>query len=867
MDGEGAEHPDILFVGEAPGGEEDEEGYPFCGKAGKIMRESIEDIGIDIQKCRFTNVVRCRPPDNDLKKFPKAIDHCRPHILREIRSCRPKIVVLVGNSALQSILNKRGILKLHNEVIDAGWVKYVCMFHPAYLLRNDLPSTHRQFKEALKTVKFLATGKMAEQKSKRKHTIILDKKMAYEFRDMLVKQEYLATDIEASTLSPFARKKQPMVGVVGFAWSSHDACAFPVRVREGLKNCSLSLDLSLEIIKDIYEQKSVKFLTWHGKYDFGYPMVLYDIWMGGKLAKLTSYFDGMLGSYALDERGGFHGLKDWALQVGMGGYDLKVKQYQRDHKETNPEYGGDMLLIPADILYPYNMDDCICTWRACFKQFKLLKRENLFKMPTMFPIRQVSWMAGFMEINGIQVDQKQNEKLQKDFSVKIEKYDSRLRRYDEVKQLQEEQDMEQMREIYKRVKAYKRPVANVKEKVLELFKKEPVNLNSPENKRRLIFGIIGCEHERMTRKSGEQSAERWVLEELLTKYKYPILRDMIERSMYSSYKSKYVDPIKDWIGSDGRVHSSVMPHGTKTGRLSSRDPNLFNLPARGDPEMVKAILTQFCARNENHYIVKQDSKQIELRLVADRSGDEAMIAEFNAYKDPHAMAAMAAYGYEEEEWRKLSEHKRKELRSNAKNAVSFGLVYGRHAKALAGDFGWSIERGEDFKEKYFTKYHGIREYLEKEEERILEQLYSTSSFHRRRRVPEAASEEFGTRGGAVREGINAPIQGDASDINILAAYRLERWLRRNEMKSRVILYVYDAVYVDTYYKEMEIVVPKLHEFMTDRKFLKEMAGWDLRVPLDTDCSIGPNAGQTEELKLDKDRNFIIPPKFLEKRVS
>src|SRR6266576_455930 len=860
MNGEGSESPTWMFVGEGPGAEEDEKGIPFCGESGVELRQGIEDVGIPIAKCRFSNAVRCRSPNNDLKKFSKAIDYCQPHILREIRATRPKVVVLIGNSAIKSLLNRTGILKLHGQVIDIGRLKFVCMFHPAYLLRNNTPNTRRLFLDALRVAKREASTKSISAKSDRIHTVIRDRKMLQEAVEVIKKTEYPATDIEGSTLSPFFKHRKPVIGVIGVANDDKHSFEFPIHVRTGLEGCNVSPTEMLEGVKEIWEDQNLKWCVWNGIYDIGYTGVLHDVWLGGKDNR-AAYFDGMLASYALDERKGLHKLKLWSSRVNMPNYEQLLEQYKMVH----PEAGQNYTLIPADILYPYNGDDCIATRRLFFLQRKKLKEEGLWNRPFKFPLMWIAWIAMMMQINGMKASEERNRELDSLYRKRISKLDDQLYSFPAVKELQKQEDEELMLEFYERVKAYKKSVPSVKKKVLDLFKNrkiEPVNLNSPDVKRKLIFDILN--YESLAETKGKQpSVERWIVEELYKKHKDPLLGAIVKRSQYASAHSKYILPvISDWIGIDGRVHSSHLPHGTVTGRLSSEDPNLYNLPARSS--LTEELMSQFVPRNENYVILKQDSKQIELRLIADRAKDKVMIAEFRAGKDPHAMGAQAAYEYTEEEWNRLAAKLRKKLRDICKNAVSFGLVYGRLAAALAADFGWSLRKAEDFIGRYFAKYHGIKAYLENERERILEECLSISHNNRHRRLPEAQSENIGIQNQAVREGINAPVQGDASDINIIAAYRMQKWLLKHHMKTKVINYAYDAVYTDCHRGELKAVSRKLHFFMTDRKFLEKMVGWKLNVPLDTDCAVGDqNMGAMIELEHTKiPGQFVIPKTLL-----
>lgn len=182
MTGEGSEDPLWLFVGEGPGREEDEEGIPFIGRAGDLLRTEIESLGFNTQKCRFSNAVRCRPPDNDIGAVPDAVGYCRPHILREIRATNPKVVVLLGNTAIKSLLHKDKITRLNEEVFTAHGRFYVACVHPAYILRNE--EAVGEFRRALKVALRLGKSAVKREKEKPEHVVILDKKMLYEVTEI-----------------------------------------------------------------------------------------------------------------------------------------------------------------------------------------------------------------------------------------------------------------------------------------------------------------------------------------------------------------------------------------------------------------------------------------------------------------------------------------------------------------------------------------------------------------------------------------------------------------------------------------------------------------------------------------------------------
>jgi uracil-DNA glycosylase family 4 len=857
MNGEGAEHPVWEFVGEAPGKTEDEQGYPFCGDAGKLTRETLEGIGYNLQKCRFTNVVRCRPPDNNLQKWPKAVEHCRPHILREIHATNPKVVVLFGNHAIKSILKKTGILTLHGEVFRAHGRHYVCCFHPAYLMRNDTPKIRHQFKEALKTAYRLGTGqsKTSSEELKVKVHIIRDTKMLQEYTDMLKKEKFLSTDIEGSTLNPFSRQRKPEVGVVGFGYSKDEAVCYPGHHRKGdyREKIHVSSGECMEAVKEILENEDTKFALHFGKYDYVYLAVLEKIWIGGKRKKHTPFLCTGLMSYCLNEKKGGHGLKDWAYKIGMAEYDLEKRQYQLSHKETDPERGGNMLDIPVDILYDYNGKDCIAGYRLYFKLRKRLEKDKLWDLPYMFPLLWHNWTAAQMEIHGLNIDADYNAQLRATFPKDIRKVEGKLRQYPEVVKLQRQRDMELMEELYEHVKAYKRKPPSVRKKVLELYEKnqEEINLNAPENRRELIFKIMKYKPVWETKKSKQPSVAREVLEIIhrtQKRHNHKVVSLMVERGELDSAYDKYIKPIPSWISLDGRTHSTYKPQGQRTGRVSSEDPNHENLPARG--RLSKILKAQFCSSGEGWFIHRQDEKQMEMRLFADRAQDDKMIEEFNAGKDPHKMGAAAGFEVPEE---KVT----KEQRDAAKSAVSFGLLYGRHAPALAADFGKPTSWAVKFINRYFGKYDECKEYIEDRGEYIKKHKAVYSHFFRPRRLPEVDSENEGAAAAAIREGINSPIQGDCSDVTWIAGHRLQWLLHKYKMKSKVVIIVHDAVYTDTWHKELQDVSYELHKFMIDRKFIEKMTGWYCTVPWETDGELGTNLSNLVALERKTDE-FIIP---------
>lgn len=868
MNGEGAAHPKFLFVMEAPGETEDRRGIPACGEAGQLLRETIEQVGINIQECRFTNVVRCRPPNNDLTKWKKAPELCLAHLLREIRSTNPKVVVVIGAVAMKALLDRTGVLKLHGEVFQYPQRTFVTMFHPAYLLRNNTPENRQKFRQAIATVKALGNPKaMKRTQDENKVEIIKDKKRLYEVTDYLRGIKLKATDIESSTLSPYSQATKPEVGIVGFAAGPHMAFIFPIYSRLGTA-INFHPRLALEAVAELWEDSDCEYILHGGKHDYTYMAVLHGIWLQGFRRHPTGYsYDTHHESYTLKGEPGGHKLKELAWKLGLGGYEFALEQYKREHPEAKSNYN----LIPLPILGPYCGMDCITTFRLHHYFRPILEKRNLWKNPYLFPQMYHNWTAAMLQIKGIKTDLKRNKELSIIVPNLQKKAERELEQFDEVQTLLQMRKDKARKKIRERVYSYKRKVSKPKRLIKQMLRdwvaKHPMKW-TPDERRTLVFDVLRYPSLAETKK-GLPVVSKKILKKLLLRHgKHTVLEKLMERGLYYYANTKYVKPIPSWVGSDGRTHTTYNPAGQNTGRVPSENPNHENIPKR-EPKVAPLIRSQFVPTSDDYVFAAGDGKQMELRLVCDASGDETMQAEFEARKDPHKMGASAFYEVPEAQVTK-------EQRTDAKSAVSFGLIYGRSTKALAADYGKSIEWAQEKINRYFAKYRRIPEWWKSVEEFVKRKGYVLSTFGRRSYCPGIRSSEEGIYKKAVRDAINHPIQGTGSDITWIAAYRMQRWLMKYRLRSkaefrqqrfvfyrnsRPVVVIHDDVTGDVYLPELEDYIEHLQFYMTDRKYIEEHTGWWCKVPLDLDISLSRHhLGESVELERNGD-DFIIPKEF------
>ena len=324
------------------------------------------------------------------------------------------------------------------------------------------------------------------------------------------------------------------------------------------------------------------------------------------------------------------------------------------------------------------------------------------------------------------------------------------------------------------------------------------NINSPKQLGEVLFDELMLPAGKKTKTGWSTNAD--ILEKLIGKH--PIIGDILEYRMLTKLKSTYADGLLKVISADGRIHTNFRMTVTATGRLSSTEPNLQNIPVRR--ELGAQIRRMFVAA-PGCVLVDADYSQIELRLLAHISGDETMRNAFKSGEDIHAVTASQVFGLPLAEVTPAQ-------RSSAK-AVNFGIVYGISAFSLAQDIKVSPAEARAYIDAYMQKYHGVREYMDRVIAEAKERGYVETLFGRRRPVPELKASNFNTRSFGERVARNMPIQGTAADIIKLAMVNVRRRLRAEGLEARLILQVHDELIAECPEREAERVAALLEEEM------------------------------------------------------
>jgi len=358
---------------------------------------------------------------------------------------------------------------------------------------------------------------------------------------------------------------------------------------------------------------------------------------------------------------------------------------------------------------------------------------------------------------------------------------------------------------------------------LEIFELAGVSFNiaSPKQMGEVLFEKLAIIDKPKKTKTGQYKTGEEELQKMI--HRHPIIDRILEFRSLTKLKSTYVDSLPELVNRrDGRIHTSYNQAVAATGRLSSNNPNLQNIPIR--TELGREIRKAFIPRNSDYLLLAADYSQIELRIIAHLSQDMAMINDFNQGVDIHTATASRVYNMP------LGEITR-DMRRNAKT-VNFGIIYGISAFGLSERLGIPRREAADIINNYFEKYPGIKNYMDNTISMAKKQGYVETIKGRRRYLPDINSGNGVVRGFAERNAINAPIQGSSADMIKIAMIKVFNELTKRKLKSRMILQVHDELVFDVHRDELETIKPIIEKNM--KEALK------LSVPVIVDINTGEN---------------------------
>ena len=576
----------------------------------------------------------------------------------------------------------------------------------------------------------------------------------------LSKAELIAVDTETTSLDSLEAK------LVGVSLTDRSETGFYVPIGHSLdSDKNLPRKESLGLLKELLENKRVGKVGQNVKYDL---QVLRQ--HGIDLDPIS--FDTMLASYVLNPSGRQHSLDALAL-----------RHFNHEMQPITDLIGSGkgqktFDVVAVDKATAYSGADADFTFRLHGILAPEIDRLELSPLYYDIELPLISVLAE-MEKTGIRVD----DKFLGELSVQME---ARL--------------------------------DDVKKQIFQIAGGQ-FNINSTQQLGHILFEKLGLPTKGKTAKKTGFSTDVSVLEELSKLHEFP--RSILEYRQLTKLKNTYVDAIPALINPrTGRVHTSFNQTIAATGRLSSTNPNLQNIPVR--TEEGREIRKAFVPRDDDHILLAADYSQIELRILAHYTGDPGLIDAFNKGEDIHTRTASEVYGV-------ARDAVTPKMRRTAKTA-NFAVIYGVSAYGLSQQTDMNMEEAKQFIETYFARYPGIRKYIDSTIAFAREHGYVTTLFNRRRYLPEINEKNNAVRQFAERTAINTPIQGTAADIIKLAMITIDRKLR--PMRSKMVLQVHDELVCDVYREELEEVTALVKADME--------AAADLKVPMVAEIGIGRN---------------------------
>ena len=595
------------------------------------------------------------------------------------------------------------------------------------------------------------------------HIVDTDKKLSD-----LVKALNNAKVISFDTETTSTEEMQADIVGISLAVNEGEGYYIPIGHLAGV---NLPLQQVIDALQEPLTNPKIGKLAHNAKYD-------YIILAKAGLTVTPLTFDTMLAEFIIDPSSRNLGLKNLAF-VKLGEEMTHIEELIGKGKKQIS-----MAEVAIESVAPYAIADAESTLRLMPIQVKELKRVDGEKLLDEIDLPLTPVLAA-MEMEGIMLDLPFFEQMSKELTKRLGEIEKQV--YDMVG------------------KAF--------------------NINSTQQLSDVLFKTLGLEPPDKNNKtaSGHYSTAAGVLEELSGKH--PVVDLILENRELSKIKSTYVDALPPAVDSKRRVHTSYSQIGAVTGRLSSNNPNLQNIPIR--TETGRKVRNGFIAGKGN-VLLSVDYSQIELRIVAHMAQDEGMLAAFRADEDIHSTTAGAIYGVG-------PEAVTKEMRRHAK-AINFGLIYGMSAFGLTRSTDLTLSEAERFVKAYFEKFPGIKKYLDGIKKQAASQGYVETLLGRRRYFPmlqTKANPQMKNR--EEREAINAPIQGTAADIMKIAMLKIPGALKKAKLNAKMLLQVHDELVLECPQGEWEKTAKVVQETMA--------SAYELSIPLSTEARYGSNWGE------------------------
>lgn len=683
----------VVIVGEAPGSMEVVKGVPFIGPSGDLLERSCALVGLpSFRSMYITNVMMCRPPAGVIKK--DAIFRCAPRLQAELKAVNPKLIIVLGTVALQAVMGDSSlkITQCHGVTLNWNGSTVIPALHPAAILRA--PGEYKSFVSDLFKGKQLLDGvKMYDAGSPEYYV----PQSLYEVQRAM---EYL--------IRRGIRQKNFIVGADIETGDKNRILCLGICYQ---KNCVIIFkEEFIPFLAPLLSSQYIKFCWHNGQYDTSY------LWWMKLLARIDH--DCILLQYCLNEHEG-----DKALELLATRY-LGIQNYKNVPKNYTKKGDVGYESVPTSVLWPYLAKDCDYTFQIAYILGPKVERDPDLKKLYYNLLIPASNFLRRVSSNGLYPNYGYIEQLREDFIQEEERLEDRI--MDAVQHLWNPEEYKQ---------------ATGAQTAKDMFKP-----SSPKQLKYMLFTKMGLVNK--TRKKG--STDKEVLKSL--EGKHPVIPLLLDLRSAAKTRGTYIDGTLKRVGADGRVHSFFTLYKTVTGRLSSRNPNLQNIPRESK---IKQI---FCAAPGNA-LIEADYKGAELRVLAYLSGDKALTQVFVDGRDPHVEVAIELYGKDFTDDQKI----------RAK-AVNFGIAYGRTEFSLAREYNISLNEALAMIDKWSHMYPQAWQYLLQCDEDARTGKVLVTPFGRKRRFGLITQEKLNELENEAR---NFRVQNIASDLNLLSGMDME----------------------------------------------------------------------------------------------
>lgn len=742
-------------------------------------------------------IVETKPSSNQFKEFEFKFDKVSltedatlKKVLKKDVSLDINIVkdydwvILVGSEPFKMFTKKTSVMDYCGKVVDE---KFIPVFNPAML--SFKPEVKSTWETAVKSINGYVSGKKKASKySKENFKGIETSEEAEEYLQWCLDQPYDYVAMDSETTGFYPRKAE----VLGIS-----ICAAPDT------GAYISADSFSEkadsLVRKIIKTKKVVFHN--AKFDLAF----FQYHMGWEI---HNYEDTMLLHYALDERRGIHGLKQLALQyTEYGDYEAELGSFISEYCNRNGVLKSDFHygLIPFEVIYPYAAIDACVTFML-YPKFKaaLDKNPRIAKMYSSLLIPGSKFLLKIQE-NGVPFDLERLKLAQKTMTKEIDGAVSTLKSSPEVQRFERDQKAE-------------------------------FNPNSVQQLRKLLFDYLRLQPTGILTGTGADSTNAEVLEQLAEEHPIPALILTIRKK--GKIKNTYLDKIIPQLDKDGKLRTNFNLHSTTSGRLSSSGSlNMQQLP-RDEPAVKGCIKAR-----PGYKIVSMDLKTAEMYIAAVLSGDKELQDVFISGGDFHSTVASKVFGLpcSVEDVKKFYPGMRQ-----AAKAVSFGILYGAGADKIStqvtkdqGSY-FSKSEAQETIDDYFKTFKHLSKWLKDNKSKILAEGFVYSHFGRKRRLRNVKSDNRGVVAHEVRSGINFLIQSPSSDINLLGAMEMQKFIETNKLDARIFALVHDSVLAEVREDLVETYKTNL------KKFIQADRG--LSIP---NCPIGCDFDVADDYSLGK----------------